>query len=220
MNILTIVALGIICVFGFVGHAKGFVKMLLSMLTLVATLFIASIISPHISSALKETEMFDSAYEKTYEYVNEAVDKAMSNSSEAVMNELQLPDILKEKIINSDIVALGSEPIAVKIATQITSIIFDTVVFIVTFIAAFIVVKIIFSALNIVTRLPIIHGANQIVGLFVGIAEGVLVVWIFFVVISMMGSSEFATNMYAQINESSILSFLYNNNIIMNLLVK
>lgn len=220
MNALTIVILAIIAICGLIGYTKGFVKMLLSMLSLVVTLIVASLISPYISEALQQTPVFDSVYEKTFEYVNGAVGTAMNSSTEAIVNEMQLPDALKDYVINSEIVTAGSAPIANKIATQVAKIIFDTIVFGVTFIVALILVKIVFKMLNIITYLPLIHGANKLVGLVIGLAEGVIIVWVFFIAISMMGNSEFAANMYMQINDSAILSFLYNNNIILNSIFK
>lgn len=220
MNILTIIVLAIIIVFGMIGHAKGFVKMLLSVMSLVATLFLASIISPGISAKLQESELFDSVYDKTYEYVNEIIIETAADSIEDALDELQLPGALKDYIVAGERVNSAGEGIARLIATKLTSLIFDILVFMVTFIAAMVAVKLIFAALNIMTHLPIIHGANQIIGLFVGMAEGLIIVWIFFIVISLMGNSEFAVDMYKQINESEILTFLYNNNVILNFIFK
>lgn len=38
----------------------------------------------------------------------------------------------------------------------------------------------VFGALKILTKLPIIHGLNKILGLFAGIAEGLLIAWLLF----------------------------------------
>lgn len=220
MNILTIIVLAVILVFGMIGHARGFIRMLLAIISLALTLYLAVIISPSISKALQQTELYNSVYESTFEYVNEKVVQSAANSMESVMEELELPDTLKKYISSQDAVKNAGGNIVVEVAGRITKVIFDALIFIVTFIAAMVVVKLIFAAVNIMTYLPIIHGVNQIAGLFVGIAEGLIFVWIFFIVISLMGSSEFAMNMYQQINESSVLSFLYNNNIIMKAMFK
>lgn len=220
MNILTIIVLGIIIAFALIGHARGFVRMLLSVLSLVVTLYVASVISPYISEALQKTSLYDSMYESSYEYVNDAMGKAATDNVDDIIEELNLPEVLKIYIENSDVVKNGTQEIAGRIATKITQVIFDALIFLVTFAVAMIAVKIIFAAINIMTHLPIIHGMNQIVGAVVGAAEGVLVVWIFFIVINLMGNSEFAGDMYRQINESQILTFLYNNNAIMNLLFR
>lgn len=220
MNILTIVVLAVIIVFGMIGHARGFIRMLLSVLSLALTLYLATIISPAVSKTLQQTNLYDSVYDSTYDYINEKIAQSAADSMDGVMDELQLPESLKNYISSNSAISINGSGIAAQVATQITGIIFDVLVFLVTFIAAMVVVKLIFAAVNIVSHLPIIHGANQIAGLFVGIAEGLIFIWIFFIVISLMGSSEFAADMYRQINESPVLTFLYNNNIIMNALFK
>lgn len=220
MNTLTIVAIGVIGIFALIGYAKGFVKMLLSVLSLVLTLYLASLISPGISEKLQESSMYDTVYNTTYEYINEKIIPVASESAESVMEELQLPDSLKKYIMSDEKINMTGEGVAKSIAAKLTGIIFDVMVFFITFIVAMIAVKIIFAAINVVTYLPIIHGANQLIGLLAGAAEGIIIVWIFFIVLGMMGNSEFAVDMYKQINESSVLTFLYENNFIMSFLFK
>lgn len=220
MNILTIVVLAVIVLFGLIGHARGFIKMLLSIFSLVLTLYLSSVISPFISEALQKTALYDSVYESTYEYVNEKLVQSAADSMDSLLDELQLPESMKKYISENDKSLHAGNELAAQAASQITGLIFDGLMFLLTFLAAMVVVKLIFAAINIVSYLPIIHGINKTAGLLVGIIEGLLFVWIFFIVISLMGNSEFAADMYRQINESSVLTFLYNNNIIMNMLFK
>lgn len=220
MNILTIVVLAVIIMFGLIGRAKGFVKMLLSVLSLVLTLFFASLISPGISDKLQESSMFDKVYNTTYKFVDEKIMATASGSIEDALEEMQLPEELKKYILADEKIGSAGAGVARFIASKLTSITFDVSVFFVTFVVALVAVKVIFAALNIVTYFPIIHGANKMVGLLVGLAEGLIVVWIFFVVISLTGNSQFSLDMYKQINESEILTFLYNNNVLMKFLFK
>lgn len=220
MNILTIVVLGIIIVFALIGHARGFVRMLLSILSLAVTLYVATLISPNVSDALQKTSLYDSVYDSSLEYVNDAMVKATSANVEDIMEAMNLPESLKSYISNSDVVKNGTQDIAARIAMKITQVIFDAMIFLVTFIVAMVLVKILFTAINIMTHLPLIHGVNQMVGGVVGIAEGVLIVWIFFIVINLMGNADISKEIYRQINESAILTFLYNNNLIMNFLFR
>lgn len=220
MNILTIIILGIILVFALIGHARGFVRMLLSVLSLVVTLYVATLISPYVSEALQKTSLYDSVYDSSYEYVNTAMREAAADDIDSIMDEMHLPEGLKHNIANSEVVKNGTQEIAARIATKVTQMIFDALIFLVTFIVAMFAVKIIFAAIDIMTHIPIIHGMNQMVGAVVGAAEGILIVWLFFIVINLLGNSEFAVDMYRQINESRVLTFLYNNNAIMNLLFR
>lgn len=218
MNTLTIIILAVIVVSAIIGHRKGFVKMLLSLFSLVITLYIASLVSPAISGLLKDGPLYDSVYDSTYDYVSTQLAGNSAATVDALLDNMQLPEIMKNYISNSEVVVNGAQSIAASVAAQITDIIFDALVFLLTFFAAMIIVKLIFAAINIITYLPGIHGINKTAGLIAGVAEGLLLVWIFFIVVSMLGSTEFALKIYAQINESAILQWLYNKNIIMNLL--
>lgn len=220
MNTLTIIVLAILLIAAMIGLKKGAVKMLFSFFSLLLTIILATIISPIVSEKLQQTAVYDSVYQKTYQYVNERIMQAAADTMDEAMKELELPDIIQKVIKQEQHIEITQATVAVVISTKITRIIFDVLVFVITFIIASLLVKIIATALNIVAMLPVIHGANRLLGLGIGLLEGLLVVWIFFIVITMMGNSDFAVNMFKQINESPILTGLYNNNIIMNILFK
>ncbi|MDE5819385.1 MAG: CvpA family protein [Lachnospiraceae bacterium] len=46
------------------------------------------------------------------------------------------------------------------------------------------ILRLVFSSMKILTHIPVIHGIDSFVGMIVGIAEGVLVVWALFIVIA------------------------------------
>lgn len=220
MNILTIVVIAVILFFGVIGHSKGFIRMLLSIASLAITLYVAIIISPKISVALQNSSLYDSVYESSFEYVESKMPIDASNNVSSVVEGLSLPELLKDYVIEKSegIVTTQAAVVTEAIAKQLTEIIFNVIVFLVTFIAAMVIVKLICAAVNIVSYLPIIHGINQTAGLIVGLIEGLVIVWVFFIVIGLAGNSEFATTIYIQINESTILQYIYNHNFIMNAL--
>lgn len=220
MNTLTIVVIAIIAVFGFIGHARGFIKMILSVLSLLLTLYVATLISPHISTWLQQTNLYDSVYEGTYTYVDDALRQSAAGDIQSAMNELQLPENIQKYVLAGESVLMDKVGIAQVIAEKLTAMVFDVLVFLVTFAGAMIIIKLLFAAVNLMSHLPIIHGVNKIAGLAIGILEGLVVVWVFFIVISLTNGSEFAYNMYTQINDSAFLTFLYNKNIVMSLLFK
>lgn len=220
MNTLTIVVIAIIAVFGFIGHARGFLKMLFSVLSLILTLYVATLISPYISSWLQQTNLYDSVYDGAYTYINEAIGHSAADNINTAMDELQLPKNIQRYILSGENALIDGTGIVQVIAEQLTAMVFDVLVFLVTFVGAMIIIKLLFAAVNLMSHLPIIHGVNKTAGLLIGILEGLVIVWIFFIIISLMNSSDFAYEMYAQINESAFLTFLYDKNIVMNLLFK
>ena len=72
------------------------------------------------------------------------------------------------------------------------------------------------AALGIVSHLPILHGLNKTAGLLLGFAEGVVLVWIFFVVITVCASTSAGGQLLKMTAQSSILSWLYRNNLLLN----
>lgn len=220
MNTLTIVVIAIIAIFGFIGHARGFLKMLFSVLSLILTLYVATLISPYISTWLQQTNLYDSVYDGAYTYVNDVIGQSAAGNIKAAMDELQLPENIQHYILSGETAFVDGMGIAQVIAERLTSMVFDVLVFLVTFVGAMVIIKLLFATVNLMSHLPIIHGINKIAGLVIGILEGLVVVWVFFIVISLMNGSDFAYDMYAQINESTFLTFLYNKNIVMNLLFK
>lgn len=220
MNTLTLIVIAIIAVFGFIGHAKGFLKMMLSILSLALTLYVATLISPYISAWLQQTNLYDSVYEGTYTYVNDALRQSTVGDIQSAMDQLQLPENIQNYVLAGENIIMDRVGIAQIIAERLTAMVFDVLVFLVTFAGAMIIIKLLFAAVNLMSHLPIIHGVNKIAGLILGILEGLVVVWVFFIIISLTNGSEFAYNMYAQINESAFLTFLYNKNVIMSLLFK
>lgn len=220
MNTLTIVVIAIIAIFGFIGHARGFLKMLFSVLSLILTLYVATLISPYISNWLQNTNLYDSVYDGVYTYVNDVIAQSAADNIKTAMDELQLPENIQHYVLSGETALINGTGVAQVISQRLTAMIFDVLVFLVTFIGAMVIIKLLFAAVNLMSHLPIIHGINKIAGLIIGVLEGLVVVWIFFIVISLMSSSDFAYDMYRQINESAFLTFLYNRNVVMNLLFK
>lgn len=101
------------------------------------------------------------------------------------------------------------------IAVRLTDIIFHTIIYIIVFIAIFMILRIVVAATGLISHLPIIHQANKAVGLLFGLAEGLILVWLMFVVITAFGNSEWGANALADISSNGFLSFIYNNNLIL-----
>lgn len=46
------------------------------------------------------------------------------------------------------------------------------------------ILRLLFGSMKILTRMPVIHGLDSFIGMVVGLAEGVLIVWALFIVIA------------------------------------
>ena len=75
--------------------------------------------------------------------------------------------------------------------------------------------KIIIRCLNLLSRLPVIHTMNKMGGLLVGLLKGMIILWILCIIITILSGTEMGGYLFAQINESPFLRYIYDNNYIM-----
>lgn len=230
MNWLTIVVLGIIVYFAWRGRRVGFIKTVFSIFSIVIAIVIAATVSPYISKSLCSNERF-------YNFVNEKVDDFIkidknkaeeSNNQDKLsvgeqvdsINQLSIPKAFKTKLIenknNLEVYkALKVKDFQSYVSSYVTTLIINAVSFILSYLAAMILLFILCSALNIISKLPVINGLNKTAGLLVGIFEGLLVIWLLCIVLTIFSSTNIAQSLYQLINESQILSSLYNNNLLL-----
>lgn len=90
-------------------------------------------------------------------------------------------------------------------------------VFLVVLIILIQVFRIVIVSLKIFTKLPIINGINKFLGFILGLAEGLVVVWIIFIVISKYNIYGKSPEMLQLVSDNKYLTFLYNNNILSKL---
>jgi hypothetical protein len=165
--------------------------------------------------------------EKVYNYVSEKMEKVVQSEAEEAKGEaedtfiehLPLPKSIKDTLIKDkeaeDIGIVSSGGLQEYIVNYLTNIVINALAFIVTFLTILILLWLICFALNLISKLPILNSVNKTAGLLAGLVHGLVVVWIFFVLLTVFGGSELGKNALKMIGESSLLNFLYNNNLLL-----
>lgn len=146
-----------------------------------------------------------------------------------VIENLELPDSIRDMLLDVDILDTidindierwngypeeAIEWIETKICNLLTETILNAIGFFVTFLIASVGVAILCFTLDIISKLPVLHQINTLSGALVGALEGLVLVWIGFIIITMLGSTAFGQEALGLITESELLSYLYNNNIL------
>ena len=172
--------------------------------------------------------IFGESFNVSIPYNEEQLSTYKSTIQESISeigSKLKLPESLVENISNisdtklSDDSATATDVTLKELtlrvfADRITNIALTAIIYIIVMLVVFIALKVIIVSTGIITRLPVIRQANQIGGLCIGLLEGLMVVWIFFTLLTAMSNTEFASTCLGQIGDNSFLSFLYNNNLI------
>lgn len=70
-------------------------------------------------------------------------------------------------------------------------------------------------ALNLIARLPIIHGFNKILGCFSGLFAGAMIVWLFMYLVNQFPTQPLSVTCMRQIYSAPILIYLYEHNFVL-----
>lgn len=196
------------------GSMKGFIKSVWRLAAWVITAVLTfSLLTPAYEFALNLP-----AREKLNAQVHQYLDERLTNGNEqeAVMIT-GLPEFLGESI---DLGQLTSEAAqnfdnAVSdFAKNITNIIIKIAVFILLFLIIRILLWLVFNVLNVASKLPVIKGANKLLGGIAGVLGTMFVIYLVCAFISFFASN---AGVIEVINSSYIVKYFYNNNILLQL---
>lgn len=222
MNILLCIVLLILLVSIWDGYRKGLVKKIFSLVAMIVAAILSISCYGYISKAVCNNtqieEKLKSNIDKTLE--KNLKDEYQDKSSQSkIIENLPLPESVRNSIQennNSEIYeALNISTFNDYVSSYLAMLIINAISMVITFFVVFIIFQIIIVLANIVTELPIINGINKIGGSIIGISEGVIIVWVLFIILTSMSGSELGEKLFKQINENQLLSFFYNNNLLL-----
>ena len=138
-----------------------------------------------------------------------------------LIQNLPVPDFLQKLMLNYNnsegYKKLGADTFGSYLVDFIANLILNIVAFLVTLLVSHVIVWGIFRILDLAAHLPVLRGLNRIGGLALGLVEGIVVVWVIFLVISMLSGTQIGVTLMKMIDESVILKPLYESNLLMRL---
>lgn len=222
MNIFTLIILAILAISVWLGWKKGLVRTILSLCSMIISLVLVWFLFPHVSSVV---EGFTPIRETVYEHVNgflseevpellEQLPTADTTAQNELIEKLPLPEELKEKLsLNNKIdvyETLGVDNFVEYLSTTITNLLIQAASLLITLVIVFIAVHLLIHVLDLVAKLPVLNVANKSGGAIAGLVLGYLIVQIIFLVITVFSGTGWGKSLMLQVNESAILTFLYN----------
>ncbi len=230
-----LIAVGIIfLVCLIVGYARGFIKIVASLAVTIATIVLVMFLSPYVSDFILQHTPIEKAVQKRCVeiFASDAEEIPEETMEEALKGELtreqqislienaKVPSVLEKMLLdnnNSEIYeSLGVTTFGEYICKYLAKLIADILAFLITFIVITIIARIVLGILGVIGKLPIIGGLNRFAGGVLGLVSGLLIVWILFVVITLLYQTSFGMTCFENITESEFLTFLYDNNLLMN----
>ena len=206
------------------GHYRGFLRMCVSAAAMLITSWAAREGTPYVCRFLREnTGLYDRIEEGIVHAVGignipEVVEPAAQRT---LIEGLRLPGTLIEALLNNNngeiYRLLGVESFSGYIGRYLASSAVNMLVFLALFLLGFVFLRIIIVSLDIITRLPVIHGINQILGAVLGGAMGLFVVWALLLLAAALSTTPAGQAVTEQIAKSPVLRFLEGKNILTQL---
>lgn len=225
MNILLIVVVAVLAVSAVIGKKKGFIKMVFSMFSLIVALLLTAFISPVVAGQLQENEKVvgyfaDKAEDiLPFEEAGEKINSGAQSVQENFLNDLPLPESIKKSLLennNKDYYsALGVKSFEEYICNYIACMIISALSFVLTFLVIFILLQVLCFSLDLISKLPVLNGANHLLGMAVGVLDALILIWIFFIAVTAIGGTSAGSSLLRMISESKLLTFLYDNNLLL-----
>jgi len=233
MNILVLVILAVLLVSIFAGYKNGFLKTVLSLVSWLVVLVACYVATPMVADFLIQNTEIETTIQgildaKIDEMIQEAMEEAgLSELQEVIPEDMEkielpeelqaaLPEELRELFSDNEDEMEAELVDTAAIAEKVVEIISLLLVLVFTR-CALLIVNVV---LGIASKLPLIGPLDRILGLACGAGKGVVFTWIILTVVSVLALTGVNTEWAGYIAESELLTWLQNNNVILNLIVK
>lgn len=135
---------------------------------------------------------------------------------------IQLPKSVSDKLLNTDQLVgqlVDTEGLYDTISQNLTSFVLKGIAYLIVLAASGIIFRTIGQLLRVVDRIPVLNGINRMLGIGAGFIKGMVGVWAFLAVVAFFSSSEAGIYLLGYIYEAPAVRWMYENNLIMNLVL-
>lgn len=188
------------------GMKKGLVGVLLGFACLIISIALAFFLRSPIANALMSTKIADNINNT----VSQKLVESMDTYNEGEIQKGDFYSQIKKSIINGESIDVVSR--------NVTNFILNIISFLIIFVISMILCNVLKFVLNIVFDLPILHSINKVGGGVLGIVSVLLKIMIVFTILSLLSPIEFMRPIDEGIKDSNIAKYLYQNNIILNVI--
>lgn len=223
MNTADIVVLGMLCVLALIGLKRGLILSIFSLGSYFLAIILAINLAKPVSELFKKTKLFSGIRTKVSGFIDNAISGFVNDTVETQIDGIVSSfNFSRSMQDNMDIQGIkdgaASTSAAVEsLSLRITDLIILVIAFVLVYIAAKIALHFISRILKETSNLPVIRSFDKLGGIIFGVLEGVLLIWVVFMIMFMFRASDFMKPVFELINNSLIASALYKNNLLLML---
>lgn len=226
MNLLVLGILAFILLLVFRGYRKGFFKSAASAIGIVLAVLLTAILYPGVNKLLCQYTVLDDVIEQKiiekFELPEETKTATRNEEIDTIEN-LDLPDNVKGWLIancNGEMfLESGVDNVCSYIAKSLTAMVMRGISYVLTLLVLLLLLHILIMVLDVANYIPIVKSINKAGGAIFGAGQGILIVWIFMGIVTLLSTFSWAYQVIQMIDESPLLAWLYKKDIFLKIIV-
>lgn len=226
MNLLVLGILAFILLLVFRGYRKGFFKSAASAIGIVLAVLLTAILYPGVNKLLCQYTVLDDAIEQKiiekFELPEETKTATRNEEIDTIEN-LNLPDNVKGWLIancnGETFLESGVDNVCSYIAKSLTAMVMRGISYVLTLLVLLLLLHILIMVLDVANYIPIVKSINKAGGAIFGAGQGILIVWIFMGIVTLLSTFSWAYQVIQMIDESPLLAWLYKKDIFLKIIV-
>lgn len=160
---------------------------------------------------------------------NSEIEKVIENVDipkelqETAIRSADIPEVFKTLLLKNNTERmykeLGVTTFVQYVGAYLARMVVNVVAFLITFIIVTLILRAIIFALDVVTELPVLGCLNRIAGAGLGVAIALIIVWVIFIVLTLLYTTAIGRSAYAMIQDNVWLKLIYDYNPLMKIAV-
>ena len=216
INWLLVVVLSLFFVSILNGYRKGFLRIVISFISTLLVILAVIVIAPKLGEyIINNTDYYEITRQKVIRTFEDRLNNNIEDENDK-LESLNIPSILKDDFISKNASELYQEIVGILfkdyISGYLAQIIIKAGAFVGLFVSLSIIRMLLIKTTSLVSKIPIIGGINSILGAIVGFMWALIIVWIVFFVIIMFMNESIGTHLLEDIQNSNILTYLFDSN--------
>lgn len=206
------------------GFCKGFLRVIYSMVAWLVILGFVTWATPHMTVWMAEHTTIDDRIESgCKDRIRELMEE---NKEEKERDEkledlaAKVPEAVFDKLADTTDDYLEKSGLYDSVALRASDMAMRAISFVIVLLATLTVFHIFAMTLDLVGKLPVIGEVNRFLGLLAGFVKGMLLVWLVFAFLAMGSGTSLGTQLIKLIYESKLLVWLYENNMVLSILMR
>lgn len=215
--IIDIIAAALIIAAFAAGAGKGLVKSVWRVAAWLITAVLTFMLVQPAADFLSGTEAAAKINEAVYNDVLQKLPVSGTGDDNTVSSKTGIPKFLLGGLDIENIKSNAVPEAAAELSRNITQIAIKIIACIALFIILRLILAALFKILDAASKLPVINSANKLLGGLLGVINILFVIYIVCALVSLFAANESVTDV---INSSYIVKYFYNNNILLQLVLR